>query len=148
MKNPLYQKTQFGYTSLAIFLAVLLFIHLIAWITNEPLTILRIEDVLIAVLLIPLLTLTVCVTPLSVEWWFSLGLARQHIALSEIIRARPIKTSLMSGFGVHGSGDSVLWSVSGFQAVMMDLADGRHIAVSTHEPQRLVDLIESLRKAA
>jgi hypothetical protein len=148
MNNQLYQKTQFGSTSLVIVAAVLLFVHLVGWITTEPAVILRIEDIFVALLLIPLLTLTLRVTSSSVEWWFSFGLARQHIALSEITGARSIKTSIMSGFGVHWSGDSVLWAVSGFRAVMMDLSDGQHIAVSTNDPERVVELIESLRKAS
>ena len=144
--TPIYQKTQIGFTSLVIVMALLLFIHLVGWITNAPTLVLRIEDVVVGVLLLPLLTLTLRVTSSSIEWWFSFGLARQRIALTEIIRSRPIKTSVMSGFGVHWSGDSVLWAVSGFRAVMMDLTDGRHIAVSTDEPEQVVNLIESLRR--
>jgi uncharacterized membrane protein YgcG len=146
VEKPLYQKTQIGFTSLAVVLILLLFVHVIGRITLAPALVLHIEDIIGGVIVIPLLTLTLRVTPSSVEWWFSLGLARQRVALSEIAGARTIKTSIMSGFGVHGSGGSALWAVSGFRAVMMDLSDGRHIAVSSDEPERVVELIESLRR--
>lgn len=132
--------------SVAILAIVLLAIHVIAWITDEPRIIVRIIDICFVIIAIPLLTLTIRVTRTTIEWWFSFGLAKQCIELNEISCAHLIKTSVLSGVGVHWSGDYVLWAVSGFRAVMFDLVDGQHFAVSTSDAERLIEVIASLKQ--
>jgi hypothetical protein len=146
--NVVYQKTQFGSTSLVTVLVLLLFVHFTGWVTNEPQMILRIIDASLAVLVIPLLSLTIRVTSTSIEWWFTFGIARQRLDLSKVGGVRAIETTVMSGLGVHWSGENALWAVAVPRAVIMDLVDGRHIALSSNEPDRLVQVLDSLRPVA
>jgi hypothetical protein len=141
----IYQKTQFGTTSLVLLAAILLFMHLTGWITNEPASWLRVTDIALVVLAIPLSTLTIRVTPSGVEWWFTFGLARQRIPLSDVTSVRSISTPTMWGLGVHWSENGVLWAVSGPRALMMDVSGDRHIAISTNDPDRLVEVVERLK---
>ncbi|HKW44265.1 MAG TPA: hypothetical protein VJN22_01325 [Candidatus Eremiobacteraceae bacterium] len=140
----LYQRTQFGSTAVILVGAIAGFISIMAWITDEPRWLALATLAFLILVLTPLTTMTIRVTPSAVEWWFSFGIAHQRLAISEVRGVRVMRTSLLSGLGIHGSGDSVLWAVSGSSALGLELSDGRLIGLSTNEPQVVVDVIKPL----
>jgi hypothetical protein len=144
--DELYRRTQFGSTFVMIMLGVLIFINIMAWITNEPPWMLRAIEIALVCVTIPGLTLTVRVSRTAVEWWFPFGLLRQRVPLSQIEYARTTKTGFASGFGVRWSGDYTRWSVSGFEATTLDLADGRHVSIGSPEAKRLANVINDARQ--
>lgn len=142
--KPLYQRTQFGLASLIFLAAVLGFICFMAWITDEPWSWVLATAALLTLVAIPLSSMTIRITPSTVEWWFALGIAHQRLAMSEVRDARVLRTTLLSGLGVHWWGSNVLWAVSGPNAVALELSDERLIGLSTNEPQVVIDVIKRL----
>lgn len=100
--------------------------------------------VVLLLVAIPLSSMTIRITPSLVEWWFSFGIAHQRLPMSEVRGVRTLRTSLLSGLGVHWSGTSVLWAVSGPNAVALELSDERLVGLSTNEPQVVADVIKGL----
>ena len=120
------------------------FIYFMSWITDEPRSWALATVGFVVLVSVPLTSMTIRITPSAVEWWFSFGIARQRLAMSEVLGARVLRTSLLSGLGVHWSGANVLWAVSGPNAVALKLSDERLVGLSTNEPQVVVDVINRL----
>jgi len=142
--KPVYQRTQFGSSSLIVAAVTLAYICFIAWITDEPRSWVLATAVFLVLVMTPLTTMTIRITVSAVEWWFSFGIAHQRLAMSEVLGARALRTSLLSGLGVHWSGANVLWAVAGPNAVALELSDERLVGLSTNEPQVVVDVIKRL----
>ena len=69
----------------------------------------------------------------------------RQIALDEIAGVLPTKTALISGFGIRITTRGWLYSVSGRDAVIVGLCDGKQFLIGTDEPIKLADAInESL----
>ena len=130
--------------SLIVAAAVLAYICFMAWITDEPRSLVLATAVFLMLVITPLTTMTIRITPSTIEWWFSFGIAHQRLAMSEVRGARVLRTSLLSGLGVHWSGANVLWAVSGPNAVALELSEERLLGMSTNEPQVVVDVIRRL----
>ena len=69
------------------------------------------------------------------------GWPDKRVALSEIAGVLPTKTALISGFGIRVTTRGWLYSVSGRQAVIVGLRDGKQFLVGTDEPTKLADAI-------
>ena len=145
----LYRRTQLGLTSWLILLAIAGYVILVSAITSAPIWIISTTLGILFLCGILLSSLTLRVTTNAVEWWFTFGIAKQHVALAEIDSVRTSKSTIMSGFGVHyGPDNSVLWAVGGFDVVTLDLKDGRHIGISTNDPRAVTDVISPLLSAS
>lgn len=83
-------------------------------------------------------SLTVVVDDRQLMWRFGPGLVRGSLARSEILRAEPVKTTWLQGWGIHYTRHGWLYNVAGFDAVALKLRDGRRLAVGTDEPDRLL----------
>ena len=142
--TTLYQKTQFGLASVLFMGAIAGFIYFMGWITDEPRSWALATVGLVVLVSVPLSSMTIRITPSTVEWWFAFGIAHQRLAISELRGARVLRTTLLSGLGVHWSGSNVLWAVSGPNAVALELSDERLIGLSTNEPQVVIDVINRL----
>lgn len=69
-------------------------------------------------------TITISITDEHVEWWFTLGILRQKLALSQIEFAISEKVTLVNGLGVRTNGRNWLWIVNGSSVVSFNLKDG------------------------
>ena len=74
-----------------------------------------------------------------------LGWPGKRVPLNEIAGVLPTKTALISGFGIRITTRGWLYSVSGRDAVIVGLRDGKQFLIGTDEPIKLADAInESL----
>lgn len=88
-------------------------------------------------------TLTVRVTERHITWFFGVSGIGRRIPLAQIISIRPIKTSILEGWGIHLTWHGWVWNVSGFNAVQIVLRSGTRFAVGTPEPQAVIDAVQS-----
>ena len=82
-------------------------------------------------------SLTIEIGEHELRWRFGPGLIRKSVPLEEIISARPVRTNILEGWGIHLTRHGWLYNVSGFDAVAIALRNGKHFALGTDEPQML-----------
>jgi len=81
-------------------------------------------------------SLTVEMTDRELLWRFGPGLIRNRVSLGEIVAAEPVRTG--PSWGIHWSPRTGwLYNVSGFDAVMITLRNGKKFTLGTDEPQAL-----------
>jgi len=101
--------------------------------------------VLLAVLLVlaayVFSSLTVAISDRALIWLFGPGVIRKEVPLAEIRGAEVTQTRWYEGWGIHRTRRGWLYNVSGFQAVAVDLRDGRRLLLGTDEPARLRDAL-------
>ena len=102
--------------------------------------------VVLAILFLLFPTLTVEVDRDAVRLRFGVGLIRKRIDLTGVRGWQAVRNPWYSGWGIRLlPGGSVLWNVSGYDAVELTLADGRRFRIGTDEPQALVSAIATAR---
>ncbi|HSB77496.1 MAG TPA: hypothetical protein VLM91_01815 [Candidatus Methylomirabilis sp.] len=82
-------------------------------------------------------SLTVRITDRALRWEFGFGLLRKEIPLAEIEGAEVTETTFLQGWGIHHTSRGWLYNVSGFQAVVVRLKNGKTFLLGTDEPERL-----------
>lgn len=82
-------------------------------------------------------SLTVRITDRALRWEFGFGLMRKEIPLAEIEKAEVTETTFLQGWGIHHTSRGWLYNVSGFQAVVVRLKNGKTFLLGTDEPDRL-----------
>lgn len=92
--------------------------------------------------------LTVEVDHDSIRLRFGVGLVRKRIPLADALAWRAVRNPWYSGWGIRLGPRGVLWNVSGFDAVELDLPGGRRFRVGTDEPTELVAAISRARGVA
>ncbi len=83
-------------------------------------------------------TLRVSVTPTEVELAYALGWPRKRIPRADIESAESFRIPWWYGAGVRGTPKGVMWSVWGFDTVLLTLAGGRGFLIGTDDPDGLV----------
>ena len=81
--------------------------------------------------------LTVEVDAEAIRLRFGIGLVRKRIPIGEVKAWREVRNPWYTGWGIRLGPGYVLWNVSGFDAVELDLASGRRFRVGTDEPAAL-----------
>lgn len=82
-------------------------------------------------------TLTIVVDGGRLTWHFGAGLARKSVPLAEIVSAEPVTTTWVDGWGIHLTARGWLYNVSGRDAVLVTLREGKRFMLGTDEPARL-----------
>jgi hypothetical protein len=72
---------------------------------------------------------------------FGPGVIRKKVRLTEIVGCEPVRIRWWYGWGIHLTPYGWLYNVSGFNAVVITLRDGRKIALGTDDPHGLVAAI-------
>jgi len=105
-----------------------------------------------AAVLVGLISLSVLFSSLTVEVddealriAFGPGLVRHAWSLDRIAAARPVRNPWWYGWGIHYTPGGWLYSVAGFEAVEIVLADGRRRRVGTDDPEGLVAALGAAR---
>lgn len=89
-----------------------------------------------------LFSLTVEIKNGFVQCVFGPGLVKQKIKLSDILNVYTVKNPWYSGWGIHGiPGKYVVWNVSGFDAVEIQLSTFKKFRIGTNEPDKLLEAI-------
>lgn len=134
-----YRHTQVGWVMLVAAAAAVA----LGWgaLPPEAAVAVRIPLLLIAALLLfGFGTLTVEVSEDAIRLWFGIGLIRRRIPLRDVRSWREFRNPWYSGWGIRMGPGGVLWNVSGFDAVQLEL-DGKRFRIGTDEPAALVSAI-------
>ena len=99
----------------------------------------------LAVVLLLFSTLTVEIDGEAIRLWFGVGLIRKRFELAEVRGWAAVRSPWYCGWGIRLGPRGVLWNVSGYDAVELTLADGRHFRIGTDEPDALVAAIARAR---
>lgn len=147
MSRPLYEHTQAGWPMRIAFLAaavLFLALTLLPELSQAPTPV----GVLVAGAAFTALmgwtwgSLTVRIEGGELRVRFGLGWPRKTLPLAEIASVEVTRTTFMEGWGIHRTRRGWLYNVSGFDAVLLQLANGRSMMIGTDEPRRLKAAIE------
>jgi hypothetical protein len=142
--SPHYRHTQVGWIILGLTAAILTFVW--SRLPPEVAVAARFPLLLVAALLVLVFSaLTVEVDAEAIRLRFGIGLVRKRIPLAEVKGFRAVRNPWYTGWGIRLGSGYVLWNVSGFDAVELDLASGRRFRVGTDEPLALVSAIERVK---
>jgi hypothetical protein len=72
---------------------------------------------------------------------FGPGIIRKKVRLAEIVGCEPIRIRWWYGWGIHLTPRGWLYNVSGFDAVVIALRDGKKFALGTDDPNGLTEAI-------
>jgi len=86
--------------------------------------------------------LTVRIQDGQLQVRFGLGWPRRTLPLKEIAAVEVTRTTFLEGWGLRRTRRGWLYNVSGFDAVLLRLTNGRTLMVGTDEPRRLKTAIE------
>ena len=138
----MYRHTQFGWVMLYSLLVAVAVAAAIASVVPSPRW--SILAVLIPVLLITLvlfINLTVMVDGRAVRIAFGIGLIRKTFPLEDIRTVQPVRNQFWYGWGIHLTPRGWLFNVSGFEAVELEMKNGRRYRIGTDEPEKLNEAI-------
>jgi hypothetical protein len=90
-------------------------------------------------------TLTVEVGPDAVRLRYGAGLIRKTIPLLDVQGCREVRNPWYVGWGIRLAPSGVIWNVSGFDAVELDLPYGRHFRIGTDDPAALASAIATTK---
>lgn len=82
-------------------------------------------------------SLMVTVTPAEVELAYSLGWPRRTIERASIVSAEPLRIPWWCGVGIRRTPKGWMWSVWGFDTVLLHLSDGKRFLIGTDDPEGL-----------
>ena len=137
-EEVIYRHRQTGYVILvSLGASVLIIMAIMMSRTTGAAAILSILLAILVGLVILFWSLTVELRPGTLRLKFGLGLFKKTIPLSKIQGCRIVRNPWYYGWGIHLTPRGWLYNVSGFEAVELDLTDGRHVRIGTDEPEAL-----------
>jgi len=147
MSRPLYEHTQAGWPMRIAFAAASVMLIVLAAmpeLSDEPAPplVLVAAAAFTAVVGWTWGALTVRVEDEQLQVRFGLGWPRKTLPLREIEAVEVTRTTFLEGWGLRRTRRGWLYNVSGFDAVLLHLTDGRSMMVGTDEPRRLKTAIE------
>jgi hypothetical protein len=147
MSRPLYEHTQAGWPMRIAFVAASLVLAVLAAMPElsdrpAPPLVLIAAAALSAVIGWTWGALTVRIQGEDLQVRFGLGWPRKTVPLTEIAAVEVTRTTFLEGWGLHRTRRGWLYNVSGFDAVLLRLTNGRSMMVGTDEPRRLKAAIE------
>ena len=83
------------------------------------------------------------VVALALSLALAARLLRRRFAIEEIQRVQPLRTRWWYGWGIRLTPHGWLFNVSGFDAVKIELGNGKKYLIGTDEPKKLAAAIES-----
>ena len=93
----------------------------------------------VALVLFPSLTVVIREEELLVQ--FGPGVIRKRFKLNEIASCQAVKNPWYYGWGIRSTPDGMLFRVSGFHAVQINLITGKKYLIGTDAPQELEEAI-------
>jgi hypothetical protein len=77
---------------------------------------------------------------------FGIGMIRKRVSVAEIAACEPIRIRWWYGWGIHLTPYGWLYNVSGLDAVVITLRNGRKFALGSDDPQGLADAVRVATK--
>jgi hypothetical protein len=145
--TPHYRHTQTGWVIIGSIAAAILLVVPLLRVDSAPRGALFVAAPLVLVGLL-FSTLTVEVDAQEVRVFFTGGIVRRRVALSELRGHRAVRNPWRFGWGIHMIPGGWIWNVSGLDAVELELGDGRVLRVGTDEPEALAQAITQVAPAA
>lgn len=141
-----YRHTQVGWTIVVLVgAAVVLEVVVAALLASQSTFALALSGAVAAVLAVVLAlfsTLTVTVDDVAVRLAFGFEVLRREVRLDEVVAARRVRNSWVSGWGVRVIPRGRLYNVGGLDAVELELDSGRVVRVGTDEPDALLVAVQ------
>ncbi len=109
---------------------------------------LGVPTVIIAIVLPLFHSLTVCVSQNEIALSFGVGLIGKRFTIADVQSASTVCNHWYYGWGIRKIGGGWLFNVSGFDAVEIQLTNGRRYRIGTDQPLELLAAIESAMKSA
>jgi len=97
-----------------------------------------------ALLLLLFHSMTVRVSPEAIQIWYGVGLVRKSIRPNRIRCVRVARNPWYYGWGIHWFPGCVIYNVSGFRAVELDMGERRRIRIGSDEPEKLREAVAAL----
>ncbi len=149
-----YKHTQIGYLMIAVTLAVLvIFARAQILARAEPPSVdsgtnfaVTAIMVLILFVLSSFCSLQVIIDDQYLKIKFGYGIYQKKFLLSDIVSAKTVKNKWYYGWGIRGSlwSNMIIYNVSGFDAVQIELKNGKIYRIGTDEPAVLEQVILKL----
>ncbi len=76
---------------------------------------------------------------------FGIGLIRKRFAVADVQGATAVRNRWYYGWGIRITPHGWLFNVSGYDAVELELKNGRKVRIGTDEPAKLLAAIESVK---
>lgn len=144
--NVSYRHTQVGYVMIAALGILALSLAVFAFMSGATLLLLTIVVLLLCLLLFP--TLTTVVEGDRLTCFFGSGLIRRDIPLEEVAAVSVVRNRWFYGWGLRLIPGGSLWNVSGFDAVELQLVDGKRFRIGTDEPNELCRALSTAVRAS
>ncbi len=80
-------------------------------------------------------------TESTLQLRFGIGLIRKQFRLSEIVEALPYRTAWWQGWGIHLSRAGTVYNISGLDAILLKLQNGKQVIIGTNDRDRLLAYI-------
>ncbi|MCK4358838.1 MAG: hypothetical protein KAW92_08865 [Candidatus Cloacimonetes bacterium] len=139
--NNRYEHTQVGYLMLVILCIVLAF--MIFFMSFYGFNLIGFIAVLVIVLVLWMFTkLTVEINGEFLKIKFGAGIIRKKFPINEINSYREVKNRWYYGWGIRIIPHGILYNVSGFLAVEIEMKSGKKYRIGTDEPEKLVQAIQ------
>lgn len=134
-----YSHTQIGYASIVLIIGVCVFVTSM----NSEFSYLGFAIAFACGIFLS--TLTVKVSDDQIQWYFGPGFIKKQISISDIRKTSLMKTHWYYGYGVRLVSGGKLYTVSGSQAVKLELKNGEIFMLASDEAEALLKAIESQR---
>jgi len=141
-----YEHTQIGYLIIFVLFAATVFVAIAGIVAPSDRGVLVMDGIIESILLICAIIfskLTIKVDEETLHACFGIGLIRKKVPLREIVGCEPIRIQWWYGWGIHLTAYGWLYNVSGLDAVVITLRNGRKFALGTDDPQGLVSAIRT-----
>jgi hypothetical protein len=141
-----YEHTQIGYFTICVLFGAAIFVAVTGILTSARggVLISAMIEVILLISAIVFGKLTIKIDGDTLKACFAMGLICKKVPLAEIAACEPIRIRWWYGWGIHLTPYGWLYNVSGLEAVVITLRDGRKFALGTDDPHDLVDAIRPL----
>ena len=139
--NNIYEHTQVGYLMLVILCIVLAF--MVFFMSFFGFNLIGFIAVLVIVLVLWMFTkLTVEINGQFLRIKFGVGIIQKKIPLTKIKSCREVRNRWYYGWGIRITPHGILYNVSGFLAVEIEMKSSKKYRIGTDEPEKLVQAIQ------
>jgi hypothetical protein len=139
-----YKHTQIGYLLIAALGAAVLMVGNLVLATNFNTTAILLLTFMILCLVL-FATLTVQVNAQEINLQFGIGVIRKRFALKDVQTYRVVKNPWYYGWGIHLIPGGWVYNVSGWEAIELQMKNGKRYRIGTNDSQGLMASIGAYR---
>jgi hypothetical protein len=142
-----YEHTQIGHVIIwSLFVPAALFATNATFGSSPHRESLLVVSVVLLITLALFYKLTITINEETLCASFGIGMIRKRVSVAEIAACGRIRIRWWYGWGIHLTPSGWLYNVSGLDAVVITLSNGRKLALGSDDPQGLADAIRVATK--